>query len=187
MTLFNRDRFNQDWAVGKAGEDAFTKQCKIWDMEILFQAPDNVPFADFDFEIEYRATYEREKYPGEKINGIAPVTWEVKMDMGRTDNIPVQFYSSSKKPTGVYLPGSELSCNAGIYRTKARMFTIFNPFDNTFYIAPADMLRDFLEKSPKIRKTLANRHKPEQTGIALIPKKVWLSEFYHLPYTAGEI
>lgn len=187
MTLFNRERFNQDWAIGKAGENAFVKQCKMWDMNINFQAPDNVPFADYDFQIQYRASYEREKYSGEEISGVLPETWEIKMDMGKTPNIPVHFYSSSKRLTGSYLPGSELSCNAGIYKTKAQIFTVFNPFDGIFYIAPVQMLRDFLEKSPDIRKTLANRHKPEQTGIALIPKKVWLSEFYHLPYTAGDI
>lgn len=186
MTLFNRQRFNQDWAIGKAGEDAFAKQCKMWDMEILFQAPDNTPFIDFDFKIQYRGTYERNKYPAEEINGIVPETWEIKMDMGKTGNIPVQFYSSSKKTSSIYLPGSDLPCNAGIYCTKASLFTVFNPFDGIFYIAPSSLLRGYLEKSPQIRKTLANRNKAEQTSIALIPKKVWTKEFYHLPYTAGD-
>lgn len=187
MTLFNRERFNQDWAIGKAGENAFENQCRMWDMEILFRAPDNIPFADYDFKIQYRATHEREKFPQQEIVPPVPETWEIKMDMGRTGNIPIQFYSSSKKPTGTYLPGSELCCNAGIYRTKASLFTVFNPHDEIFYIAPVHLLQDYLENSPEIRKTLANRNKVEQTGIALIPKKVWTNRFYYLPYTAGDI
>lgn len=186
MTRFNPERFSQAWAIGKIGENAFKEQCKLWDMTILFEAPANQVFYPYDFLIQYNATHEKEKYPNDIIELPEPVKWEIKCDMGKTGNIPVQFHSSSKLTVDKYLPNSSLSCNAGIYRTESSLYCVFNPHDEIFYIAPSNYLRDYLEKTPGIKKILANRHKPEQTGIALIPKQVWLKQFYKLPYTPDD-
>lgn len=183
QTLFNPKRFNQDYAIGKIGENAFENQCKIWDMNILNKAPDNKPFTDYDFIAQYQATHERAEYDGEIILP-DPIKWEIKCDMGQTDNVPVQFYSSSKQLVQKQLAG--MSCNAGIYRSKADLIAVFNPYDSLFYIAGIGQLIDLIEKNPQIRKVIANKHKPEQTGIALIPKSLWKERLYTLTYYADE-
>lgn len=185
-TNFDRARFNQDYLSGLLGENAFKRQCIIWGMTILKETPKSV-FPDYDFKLQYQGTRERAEFPTEKITLPVPETHELKTDLGTTPNIPIHFYSSSKKQTDNFLPNCSLPCNAGLYRTKADFYTVFNPHDETFYIAPVHMLKDYLENPGKgIKKVLANRNKSEQTGIALVPKAVWLKEFYYLPYTADE-
>lgn len=182
VTHFNLSRFNQDFAIGKIGENAFERQCKMWDMAIIDKTPENKPFPDYDYVMQYQATKEKQDYPD--IILPSPVSWEIKCDMGKTGNVPIQFYSSSKRNTPKQLSG--MSCNAGIYRTKATLIAVFNPYDSLFYIAPIEQLKTYIENSPDIKKILANKHKPEQTGIALIPKRVWKEKLYILPYYADE-
>lgn len=179
-TYFNPERFNQDYAIGKLGENAFKEQSIIWDMTIIEETPQAV-FPDFDFKMQYQGLAGKGR---DDVILPDPVTWEIKCDMGKTGNVPVQFHSSSKQQTQAQLAG--MSCNAGIYRTKADLIAIFNPHDSLFYIAPIHMLKDLVENSPQIKKVKANKHKAEQTGIALVPKAVWKDKLYILSYYADE-
>lgn len=181
VTNFDPHRFRQDYAKGVIAENAFAQQCEIWDLDIISRTPKSV-FPDYDFIIQYRGTREKKIY-SEVIELPPTESYEIKGDFIQSDNVSVQFYSSSKKETDNYLPSSNLPCNAGLFKTKSDFYCVFNPHDMVFYIAPSHLLREYLRKSPQLKKVIANKHKSEQTGIVLIPKVVWMKEFYHLPYT----
>lgn len=152
-------------------------------MTILDKAPSNKAFTEYDFIAQCQATKEKTEY-GSSVVLPDPVKWEIKCDMGQTGNVPVQFHGSTKQLVQKQLAG--MSCNAGIYRSSAQLMAVLNLHDSLFYIAGIGQLIEMIEKYPQIRKIIANKHKPEQTGIALIPKSLWKERLYTLLYYADE-
>lgn len=174
LSKFNMDRFNADYAIGRVAEDAFLESLDSWNMKLTYSAPTDTAFYPYDFR-----TQNNEPVP----DGFIPFDkWEIKCDMGKTPNIPVQFWSSSKKESDLFLEGMNISCNSGIYKTECDLYCVFNPHDSMFYVADRVWLRVYLELNPQVRKVIANKGKSEQTGIALIPKREWLKEFDCIPY-----
>jgi hypothetical protein len=178
LTAFDRNRFDTDKAIGNIAENIWSEYLNnSWEHVIDFKAPNNKPFADYDFQSHWEP---KDFMNNPEYDISCPVlTWEIKHDTANSLNIPIQFYQSSKAATKETLSGTEYSCNSGIFGTKADFYVTYCSADSMFYLAPTKDLQDYLRKN-SVRKAKANIGKSEFTAIALIPKKDW--PFYKLRY-----
>lgn len=160
-TDFDRDRFLKDNIIGLIGENRFRDYITSCTGYLIYNLDmKNKAQPDFD-SITYNLAKKELK------------TWEIKTDRGRTPNIAVQIHSSSKREVNVKVPGFDYSLNAGVFKTTSEMFATYHVNSDTFYISDTVDLKEYILSNPKLRKTLANRQKSEQTGIVLIPMGEW--------------
>lgn len=158
---FNQERFNADFLVGRMGENAFKDYFEKQKGIMVYNTPmTNIPVQDFD-SITYNLSSRK------------LITHEIKTNGGKSANISVQIFSSSKKENALRLKGFEYSLNSGIFATRADKFVTYHVGDDSFYMTATEQLKNFILNNPNLKKVIANTEKTEQTGIVLIPKKSW--------------